>query len=182
MDLGHSPAACCAGWQRAVPPTYLPTGEGWLYLCVVRDGCSRRVLGWSMDSHQDADLVERVLRTAKTLCGRTCDKVIFHADRGTQYTSDQLHRACTELGIDQSVGRTGVCFDNAMSESFWATVKTEHYHRHTWATRAQARTSVATWIQTVYNRRRLHSSLNYQTPVEFEHHMTTTNTNNTHAA
>ena len=96
-------------------------------------------------------------------------RIVFHADRGTQYTSDQLHRACDELGVDQSMGRTGVCFDNAMSESFWATLKTEFYQRHTWPTRAQARTGVAKWIEVVYNRRRLHSSIGYLTPVNHEH-------------
>ncbi len=73
--------------------TYLRTGEGWLYLCVVRDGCSRRVLGWAMDSHQDADLVERAVVMAKTLRGDFPGRVIFHADCGTQYTSEQLHKA-----------------------------------------------------------------------------------------
>ena len=151
--------------------TYLRTGEGWLYLCVVRDACSRRVLGWSMDSHQDADLVERALRTAKTLRGEVPDHVVFHADRGTQYTSTQLHLACEELKIDQSMGRTGVCFDNAMAESFFATLKTEFYHRSTWPTRAEARTALARWIEVVYNRRRRHSALGYQCPVNYEHQL-----------
>lgn len=154
--------------------TYLRTGEGWLYLCVVRDACSRRVLGWAMDSGQDADLVERALRTANTLRGHFEGTVVFHADRGTQYTSAQLHRAATELGIEQSMGRTGVCFDNAMSESFFATLKTEFYHRRTWPTRAEARQEVARWIEVVYNRRRRHSGIGYATPVDHEHQLTNT--------
>lgn len=156
--------------------TYLRTGEGWLYLCVVRDGCSRRVLGWAMDSHQDADLVERALRTAKTLRGDVPDHVVFHADRGTQYTSTQLHLACEELKIDQSMGQVGVCFDNAMAESFFATLKTEFYHRSAWPTRAEARTAVARWIEVVYNRRRRHSALGYLSPVNYEHHLVETST------
>lgn len=156
--------------------TYLRTGEGWLYLCVVRDGCSRRVLGWAMDSHQSTDLVERALRTAHTLRGGLPGRVVFHADRGTQYTSAQLHRACQELEVDQSMGRTGVCFDNAMAESFWSTLKTEFYHRRTWPTRAEARTAVASWIEVVYNRRRRHSSLGYTTPVNYEHQLIGTST------
>ena len=152
--------------------TYLRTGEGWLYLCVVRDACSRRVLGWAMDSHQDADLVERALRTATTLRGSFDGTVVFHADRGTQYTSAQLHRATTELGIDQSMGRTGVCFDNAMAESFFATLKTEFYDRRTWPTRAEAHREVARWIEVVYNRRRRHSAIGYDTPVDYEHTLT----------
>lgn len=154
--------------------TYLRTGQGWLYLCVVRDGCSRRVLGWAMDSHQSADLVERALRTAHTLRGDIAGRVVFHADRGTQYTSAQLHHVATELGIDQSMGRTGVCFDNAMAESFFATLKTEFYDRRSWPTRAQARQEVARWIEVVYNRRRLHSAIGYVTPVAYEYELTTT--------
>lgn len=148
--------------------TYLRTGEGWLYLCVVRDGCSRRVLGWAMDTHPDSDLVERALVMAKTLRGEFPGRVIFHADRGTQYTSGQMHKVTRRLKIDQSAGRTGVCFDNAMAESFWSTLKNEFYHRHSWPTRAQARQDVAYWIEVVYNRRRRHSSLGYQTPINFE--------------
>lgn len=104
--------------------TYLKTREGFVYLCVIRDGHSRRVIGWAMDSIQDTHLVERALRKAHTLRGYVPDGVIFHADRGTQYTSEQLYQVCEELGINQSVGRTGVCFDNAMAESFWSTLKT----------------------------------------------------------
>lgn len=151
--------------------TYLRTGEGWLFLCVVRDACSRRVLGWAMDTHQNTDLVERALRTAKILRGNVPSRIIFHADRGTQFTSEQLHRVCNELDIDQSMGRTGVCFDNAMAESFWATLKTEFYNRRAWPTRAQARTVIAKWIEVVYNRHRLHSSLGYLTPVDYEHNL-----------
>ena len=96
--------------------TYLRTGEGWLYLCVIRDGHSRRVLGWAMDSVQDTSLVERALRMAYTLRGEVADGLVFHADRGSQFTSDQIWDVCRDLGIAQSVGRTGVCFDNAMAE------------------------------------------------------------------
>ena len=156
--------------------TYLRTGEGWLYLCVVRDACSRRVLGWAMDERQDATLVERALRTAKTLRAHVPTKIVFHTDRGTQYASPQIHSVCEELGIDQSMGRSGVCFDNAMAESFFATLKTEFYNRSHWSTRAQARTGVARWIEIVYNRQRRHSSIGYMTPVNYENHMVETST------
>lgn len=148
--------------------TYLRTGEGWLYLCAVRDGCSRRVLGWAMDSTQTTDLVERALRMSHILRGEVPNGLVFHADRGTQFTSDQLYQVCRELGIDQSMGRTGVCFDNAMAESFWSTLKTEFYDRRTWKTRNEARREVARWIEIFYNRRRRHSSIGNQSPVDFE--------------
>ena len=101
---------------------------------------------------------------------------MFHADRGSQFTSDQLWRVCQQLNIAQSVGRTGVCFDNAMAESFWSTLKTEFYDRQKWTTRDKARKAVAQWIEVVYNRRRLHSALGMQTPVDFEHNATTNST------
>ena len=123
--------------------TYLRTGEGWLYRCAIRDGHSRRVLGWAMDSMQDSHLVERALRMACTLRGEAPDERIFHADRGTQFTSRQLWQVCQELGIAQSVGRTGVCFDNAVSESFWSTLKTEFYDRKKLASRDEVRKTVA---------------------------------------
>lgn len=88
--------------------TYLRTNEGWLYLCAVRDGCSRRVLGWALDSVQNTDLVERALRMARTLRGQIPGQVVFHADRGSQFTSAQLHEVAVELDLLQSVGRTGV--------------------------------------------------------------------------
>ena len=138
--------------------TYLRTGEGWLYRCAIRDGHSRRVLGWAMDSVQDSHLVGRALRMACTLRGEAPDELIFHADRGTQFTSRRLWQVCQELGIAQTVGRTGVRFDNAMSESFWSTLKTEFYDRKKWPTRDGARQAVARWIDIVYNRRRRHSA------------------------
>lgn len=148
--------------------TYLRTGEGWLYLAAVCDGHSRRVLGWAMDECQDAGLVDRALRMAHTLRGTVPDGLVSHADRGTQYTSQTLFETCEELVILQSMGRTGVCWDNAMAESFWVTLKTEFYDRRSWSTRAEARREIARWIEIVYNRRRLHSSFDYTSPVAFE--------------
>lgn len=99
--------------------------------------------------------------------------VILHADRGCQYTSTQLHDAALDLDVRLSVGRTGVCWDNAQQESFWSTLKTEYYHRHDFPTKAAAIHGVSDWIETVYNRRRRHSALGMQPPVTFEHRITT---------
>ena len=151
--------------------TYLATGQGWLYLCAVRDGCSRRVLGYAFADTLHTDLVESALRRAVAFRGRPVRGVILHADRGCQYTSDQLDRAARELGVLLSVGRTGVCWDNAQQESFWSTLKTEYYDRHQFATSAAAIHGVSTWIDTVYNRSRRHSSLDMLTPIAFEHQL-----------
>jgi putative transposase len=137
--------------------TYLATGQGWLYLCAVRDGCSRRVLGYAFSDSLHTDVVESALRRAVTFRGQDSGetaKVILHADRGCQYTSTQLADVAEELDVRLSVGRTGVCWDNAQQESFWSTLKTEYYQRHSFATRAEAIRAVSSWIETVYNRRR----------------------------
>jgi transposase InsO family protein len=148
--------------------TYLDTDEGWLYLCAIRDGYSRRVVGWAIQDHMRTDLVEEALRQAVTLRGRLPAKVIFHADRGTQYTSAQIATAATELDVLRSMGRTGVCWDNAAAESFWSTLKTEFYHRHHWTTKAVTKQAVSAWIEERYNRKRRHSAIGMISPVRFE--------------
>ena len=153
--------------------TYLATDQGWLYLCAVRDGCSRRVLGWSVQDHLRADLVDQALTMAVVLRGTLPDKVIFHADRGTQYTSHQIAELCAGLGLLQSVGRTGVCWDNAPAESFWSTLKSEFYNRHDWPTKAGAQLAVGRWLEERYNRKRRHSAIGMMTPVQFEQHQQT---------
>jgi len=156
--------------------TYLSTGQGWLYLAAVRDGCSRRVLGYAFSDSLHTDVVETALRRAVMFrdpaTGPTAG-VIFHADRGCQYTSAQLAGVAEELTVRLSVGRTGVCWDNAQQESFWSTLKTEFYQRHRFPTRAEAIHAVSTWIDTVYNQRRRHSALGQIPPVAFERRITT---------
>ena len=156
--------------------TYLTTGEGWLYLCAVRDGCSRRVLGYAFSGSLHTDVVEDALRRAVAFgepdTGTTTG-VIFHADGGCQYTSAQLARVADDLEVRLSVGRTGVCYDNAQQESFCSTLKIEFYTRHVFATHAEAIHAVSSWIETVYNRRRRHSALGQISPVAFEHRLTT---------
>jgi len=152
--------------------TYLSTGEGWLYLCAVRDGCSRRVLGHAFADSLHTDVVEQALRRAALFrepqpAGGE-DSVIFHADRGCQYTSAQLAAVADEVGVRLSVGRTGVCYDNAQQESFWSTLKTEYYQRHSFTSRAAAINAVSTWIENTYNRSRRHSSLGQISPISFE--------------
>jgi len=156
--------------------TYLATGQGWLYLCGVRDGCSRRDLGYAFSDRLHTDVVETALRRAVTFRGQETGEtaqVIFHADRGCQYTSIQLADVAEELDVRLSVGRTGLCWDNAQQESFWSTLKTEYYQRHWFATRSEAIRAVSSWIETVYNRRRRHSSLGQISPVAFEHQLIT---------
>jgi len=104
--------------------TYLRTGEGWLYLAAITDAHSRRILGWAMDSRMGTFLVERALRMAHALRGEVPAGLVFHADRGTEFTSNVMFRVCRDLEVLQSMGRTGVCWDDAMAESVWATLKT----------------------------------------------------------
>ncbi len=115
------------------------------------------------------DLVEAALRQAVALRRHLPDKVVFHADRGCQYTSAQLAEAAADLGVLRSMGRTGVCWENAAAESFWSTFKNEYYHRHVFTTIAAARRGSYTWIDGWYNARRRHSAIGYISPLEFEH-------------
>jgi putative transposase len=148
--------------------TYLRTGQGWLYLCAVRDGCSRRVIGWAIDEHLRTDLVTAALSMAVAMRGELAEAVILHADRGCQYTSAQLARFAHRHNLACSVGRTGVCWDNAAAESFWATLKVEFYDRYLWPSPAAAKLAVGDWIERVYNRRRRHSALGMISPVAYE--------------
>ena len=143
-------------------------GQGWAYLCVVRDGHTRRVLGRTVSESLHTDLVEDALRQAVALRGTLPGKVVFHADRGTQYTSAQLAEAASELGVLRSMGRTGVCWDNAAAESFWSVFKNEYYHRHVFATIEAARRGSYTWIDGWYNAHRRHSAIGYISPLEYE--------------
>ena len=148
--------------------TYLSCGEGWACLCAVRDGHTRRVLGRVVDKHMTADLVDQTLRQAVALRGVLPGKVIFHADRGCQYTSAQIAGTAAELDLLQSVGRTGVCWDNAATESLWSTFKDEYYFRHVFTTLDQLRRATYVWIDSWYNARRRHSAIGYLSPLEYE--------------
>lgn len=152
--------------------TYLRTGQGWLYLATVIDLSTRMVVGWQLGEHLRTSLVTDALAMAIT-AGHAPPGAVFHSDRGCQYTSAEFTRFCASNGIQPSVGRTGVCWDNAAAESFFATLKNEMYHRRRFDTRAKARFAVAEYIEIFYNRKRLHSSLGYRTPAEAlaDHHV-----------
>jgi transposase InsO family protein len=147
--------------------SYLRTGEGWCYLATVIDLASRRVAGFALAEHMRAGLVcealEMALKARRPLPG-----LLFHSDRGSQYTSHQFRELLAAHAIRQSLSRPAQCWDNAVAESFFATLKTELAYRRSWVTRAAARGDVFEYIEVFYNRRRLHSSLGYRPPVEYE--------------
>src|SRR4029079_19139659 len=118
--------------------------------------------------HMRSDLVEDALQMAITLRGELPDQVVFHTDRGTQYASEQITTSAAENGLTRSMGYTGICWDNAMAESFFATLKTEFYYRRVWPTQKTARIEVGASIEDRYNRRRRHASIGQITPVAFE--------------
>jgi putative transposase len=145
--------------------TQIDTAEGPLFLASVIDCFSKSVIGWAVDTRYPASLVCAALDMAAQRFPLP-DGAVFHSDRGSQYTSHDFAVALERHGIRQSVGRTGICFDNAMAESFFGKLKTERVHHRTFATRAEARREIIRYIEGFYNRRRLHSGLNYRTPSE----------------
>lgn len=157
--------------------TYLKTGEGWVFLATVIDLTTRMVLGWQMADHMRTCLIEDALKMAHQ-SGKVAGGAIYHSDKGAQYTSVDYARLATSLDIRLSVGRTGICWDNAVAESFFASLKNEMYYRRKWPTRALAKVRVAEYIEVYYNRTRPHSTLGYRTPAEswadhFTHPQTT---------
>lgn len=147
--------------------TYVPTAEGWLYLAGVLDLYSRKIVGWAMDQNIDTELV---LASWQMAVGRRQPgpQLLFHSDRGCQYASAQFRRALEEHQMVASMSRKGNCYDNAAMESFWSTLKHELIYRANFRTRAEARNAIFEFIEVFYNRTRLHSSLNYLSPVDFE--------------
>jgi transposase InsO family protein len=147
--------------------TYINTWEGWLYLATVIDLASRRVVGWAVADHLKTDLIDAALSDALTR-RRPADGLVFHSDRGCQYTSAQHARLAKRHGIRLSVGRRGQCWDNAVAESFFSTIKTELIHRQSWPTRKAAHRAIFEYIEGWYNTRRRHSSLGYLSPAAYE--------------
>lgn len=146
--------------------TYVPTWTGFLYLAVVVDAFSRRIVGWSMANHLRTELVLEALNMA--LWQRRPATVVHHSDQGCQYTSYAFGKRCREMGVRPSMGSVGDCYDNAMAESFFATLECELLDRNTFRTHAEARLAIFEFIEGWYNPHRRHSGLDYRSPINFE--------------
>lgn len=163
-DLLHRDfTADAPGTKMVGDITYVPTWEGWLFLATVIDCHTKAVIGWAMDDNYKTGLIDTAIRMAARN-HQLADGAIFHSDRGSNYTSAQFAATLKGLGIRQSVGRTGICYDNSMAESFFATLKNERVHRTVYPTREHARRDIARYIELRYNTTRRHSALDYRTP------------------
>lgn len=147
--------------------TYIPTLEGWLYVAGVLDRCTRRCIGWAMGDSLETSLPLAALDMALTQ-RRPPSGLVHHSDRGVQYASAAYRQRLMQAGVVPSMSRKGNCYDNAMMESFWSSLKRELVHRCLFATRAAARAAIFEWIEVFYNRTRFHSALGYKSPVDFE--------------
>lgn len=147
--------------------TYIPTGEGWLYVAGVMDLCSRKIIGWSMAEHMRADVVADALNMALA-ARRPGSGLVHHSDRGVQYACEDYQTLLRARGITISMSGVGDCYDNAPKESFWGKLKTELVYLEKFATREQARAAIFDYIECFYNRERLHSSLGHVSPERFE--------------
>ncbi len=162
--VGRDFTADAPGHKLVGDITYIPTWEGWLYLATVIDCYSKKVIAHAMDDHYRTSLIIAAIRRAAAT--GLADQAIFHTDRGSNYASADFHTALTDLGLRHSTGRTGICYDNAMAESFFAALKNERVHRTVYPTRAHAIRNITRYIDDWYNTTRLHSGLGYQTPSE----------------
>ena len=157
--------AAAPGEKMVGDITYISTREGWLYLATVIDCATRKIVGWAMDDNYRTPLITSAIQMAARNVSLPVD-AIFHSDRGSNYTSAEFAGELGRLGILQSVGRTGICFDNALAESVNGTLKVELVHRTAYPTRKKAKADIARWIELRYNKTRLHSGLGYRTPQE----------------
>lgn len=171
--LGRDFTAARPGSKLVGDISYLRTWQGWLYLATVIDCATKMVVGWSMAEHMRTSLITSAIDMAR---GRIpiAPGCIFHSDRGTQYLSGEFRRQLRNAGMRSSVGRTGVCWDNAMAESFFAALKNELVYRTVFPTKDHARRAVARFIEVFYNRKRIHSGLDYRTPAEVMQELLTT--------
>lgn len=157
--------ATAPGQKMVGDITYIHTWEGWVYLALVIDCFSRKIIGWAMADNYKTPLIQEAIRMAARNLPLPPD-AIFHSDRGSNYTSEEFAKTLKNLGIRQSVGRTGICYDNSLAESTNGAVKVELVNREEYPSRAYAEKRVARYIELFYNSRRLHSSLGYRTPQE----------------
>lgn len=174
-DAGSLPDLLCRNFTADVPAarlvgdiTYIHTWEGWLYLATVLDCFSKKVVGYAMAEHMRTELVTDALRMAARNLPFRRGETIFHSDRGSQYLSAEFAAVAEELGARRSVGRTGICYDNAWAESFNGTLKNERVNRTEYPTREHARKDIISYIELRYNQIRLHSGIDYRTPNEVE--------------
>lgn len=149
--------------------TYVRVWGGWAYLAAIIDGYSRKVVGWSVEGHMRTSLVTDALRMAIDRQQPGIGNVVIHSDRGSQYTSSEFRNLALANGIIPSVGHTGICFDNALAESFNATIKKELIHLHTWPTLAKVKREVFHYIEVYYNRKRPHTKIGNLAPCDVEH-------------
>jgi transposase InsO family protein len=163
--IGRDFTAARPGEKMVGDITYIPTGEGWLYLATVIDCCTKEVIGYAMDDHYQTPLISRAIKNAARN-RKLAKKAIFHSDRGSNYMSAEYGRTLDRLNLRRSAGRTGICYDNAMAESFFGTLKNERVNRMTYSTREEARQDITRYIEFWYNRKRLHSAIGYLTPRE----------------
>jgi len=147
--------------------TYLPTWEGWLYLAAVQDAFSRRIVGWAMAEHMRSELVVEALEMAVHR-RRPGAGLVHHSDQGSQYVSLAFGQRCRDAGIARSMGSKGDAYDNALAESFFASLKKELVRRRSWPTRRELRSAVFDYVEAFYNRERRHSTLGYLSPAQFE--------------
>lgn len=147
--------------------TYLSCGQGEMFLCAIRDGHSRKVLGYSIAEHIGAEMVTEAIDAAVAIRGGRCRGTILHSDRGGEYTAHLTAQACFRHGLHRSMGATGICWDNSPAESFWSTFKHEEYYRHVYGTKAELIAAVDNWIR-FYNTVRRHSSIGMLSPDKYE--------------
>jgi len=161
--VGRDFTAAAPGLKMVGDITYISTWEGWLFLATVIDCHTKEVIGWAMDDNYQTPLITAAIERAARNC-RLLPGAVFHSDRGSNYTSDEFAGTLRKHHIRRSVGRTGICYDNAMAESFFAALKNELVHRTVYPTRRHAYNDIAKWIELWYNTRRRHSGIEYRTP------------------
>jgi len=165
--LGQDFTAIAPNTKWVGDVTFIGTDEGWLYLAAVLDLCTRKVVGWAMyetnDRHLTMEALDMAFKRQQVASG-----LLFHSDRGSNYACYDFQGMLHELNLDASMSRSGCCYDNAVMESFFHSLKVEFVHHETFATKQEAKQAIFEWIEVFYNRQRMHSSIGYKTPVAYE--------------